>query len=230
MTTKPFEIYIVYDPDDERALDTLESPLNRLRPSPVLRRLPIAAGDLSLTSILGRIQPDAYVVLLCSKKFKHSHAPSSPWLDQVAEMSVVVVSLSWGVKELPAPLQRSWRIDIDPGAPATGQASLVQFFEREDRPVPRRGPGPGLLRNATRNEIRRVAQRCLDEADFYGFLWDAQIERNDIPGSSLSERLVHLLQQVELEDQLGLFMRFLEDERGKCVKAQLARLRQETSR
>jgi len=83
------------------------------------------------------------------------------------------------------------------------------------------------LRSANRRQIRLVAKRCVDTVALRSYCFDTKIEYEDLVGSNLEDRLVSLLHKLDLEQELSRFVTWLENERGKCVSAQITALSNE---
>lgn len=85
---------------------------------------------------------------------------------------------------------------------------------------------PQLL-NATRRDVRLIAQGCLDEGTLQAFLVDAEIPQGSLCGASLHERILSLLHRVEADGRFEFFVEWLERERRPCVEHRMAMLHAE---
>jgi hypothetical protein len=74
----------------------------------------------------------------------------------------------------------------------------------------------GKLDNRT---IRRMALRCAKREELMAFCFDKKIDSGRIGGTTLNEMILDLLRLIESEDLLDYFVRWLAEERDRCVKA-----------
>lgn len=172
-----------------------------------------------------------YIVVLASPGLLRS----GPAFDQVqqalAACEALFIPLRVESQPLDEPLRGALYIELF-GRQAAGLAQLVDFFQREleapYKPRPDRSH-MHLLRGIDRRDLRRAANRCLDEATFDSFLFDAEISPGILPGhgAPLHGRLIALLLWLQAQGRIEEFGDWLLGEKQACITRQLAELQRE---
>lgn len=76
-------------------------------------------------------------------------------------------------------------------------------------------PALAKLDNRT---IRRIALRCLSQAELQSFCFDNGIQPGSVGGNSLNEQILSLLQQLLRDGILEQFIKWLAEESPRCVE------------
>jgi TIR domain len=184
----------------------------------------MAPGDSFLERMNQGLGDVDYVLFLVSPASLASRWVSREWMSALAAHDGVVIPLRVAAVEMPPLLRDIIYIDFVAGIEA-GLQKLVTFFKKEAAPPVTATRAAGALSSATRRELRLVAKRCLTELDFKECLWDLNIQESDVPGNTLQDRLLYLLQRMDSEGLIEDFIAWLEENRRGCVNHQLPLLR-----
>ncbi len=231
---KQAKIFVSYAHEDAATAREVVQALTRAGLDVWIDQKEIQPGASFVEKMNEGLDAASYVVLLVSPASQASKWVEREWMSTLATRDTVLLPVRVAPVELPRLLRDLVYIDLVADKPA-GLKKLVEFF-RKEREKPsfdtQRGLDPSeeppFLRLASRREIRHVAKRCMDQLAFKEFLFDNEIDEGRIAGDSLHERLINLLHLTDLEGTLELFLHWLEQERGVCVRAQLKKLRSET--
>ena len=112
-----------------------------------------------------------------------------------------------------------------------GLALLRALFENDHAPVSSapevlRAPERAGLLATSRQMLRQVALRCIDEIAYKGLLWDLEIDPGQIPGDSLHERITNLLFWIGKSGDLEQVAKWLpiEPTCQRCVAREILKL------
>jgi len=223
------KIFISHASSDREIATEIADSLRRVGLTPWLDTREISPGDSFLAQMNTGLGTAGYVLLLVSAAAHASKWVSREWLAALASESTVLVPILLDDSGLPPLLKDIVYID---GRRDRARAieKILQFFEKETeasgqavtRDVGSADPGLSIL---TRRQLRLVAARCLDGPGLEAFCFDADINPNDLRGESVHEKLVALLHSVARDGLLRNFSRWLELERSRCVRHQVAELR-----
>lgn len=184
----------------------------------------MAPGD----SFIGRMNEGIggadYVLLLVSEASLVSQWVSREWMSALAGGDTILVPVRVAPVAMPPLLRDIIYIDLVENREA-GFKRLVEFFQKEAAPPTRPTRSAGALAGATRRELRLVAKRCLSELEFKECLWDLNIQESDVPGATMQDRLLYLLQRMDSEGRIENFIEWLNENRDACVKHQLNAVR-----
>ena len=186
----------------------------------------VAPGESAIEWMNQSLGEADYVLFLVSEASLASRWVSREWMSALADRETVVIPVRVAAVEMPPLLRDIVYIDLVADLDA-GVRKIVEFFRREAVPPVQatRAPATPLLA-ATRRELRLVSKRCLTDLDFKECLWDLSIQESDVSGNTLQDRLLYLLQRMDSEGLVEDFVAWLEENRGGCVKHQLALLRE----
>lgn len=188
----------------------------------------IRPGDSFLEKMNQALGEASYVLLLISKNSLESQWVRREWLSTLSDQATLLIPVLLDYSELPPLLRDIIYIDLR-GNIVSGVAKIVEFFEYELTPLPRKvfrndvGVTPPLI-GVSRRQLRLVALQCVDSMGLSAFCFDAEIDPNCLEGGSIHEKLVFLLHRVSNEGLLNDFITWLEVERTRCVKTQLRKL------
>ncbi len=197
----------------------------------------INLGDSFLERMNEGLSSSSYVLVLFSESSLSSKWVQREWLSSLANESIVLIPVLIEPNiTLPVLLRDYLYLNLSSDI-QSGLAQLKLFFQKELTEVgslstkTRRGEiklNPNqisLLKGASRREIRLVTQACMNETKFLAFLFDEEINPNEIAGDSLDRRLVNLLHRNDLEGDLEIFVAWLCSEMYRCVQNQLKVIR-----
>lgn len=226
---KKGHIFISYSHSDSKAADQIVAALDGAGLRVWLDRREISPGQSFVGAMNQGLADASYLLFLASPTSVASHWVETEWTSALAKRDIVVVPVKVAPCEMP-PLMRSL-VYIDMSKDAQhGINELLTFLRKEQGQAFTATTSRGtalLLKSASRREIRLVASHCMDEEAFLSFLLDADMSPNSIPGSSLNERMVHLLHRMNKDGLIEHFAEWLEQERRRCVKVQLEKVRGE---
>jgi TIR domain len=226
------KVFISYSRQDEQVADRIVSNLDGLGLDVWVDRREIQPGDSFLNKMNQGLGSANYILVLFSNASLQSQWVEREWMSGLANHGTTLIPIRLESEAIPPLLKDIVYIDFVQDQ-QKGLESLKSFFQREFSLVPlspqdvsRRDSIPLLLQEATRRELRLVAQRCVSEDNFMSFLFDEDIDPSAIGGNSLNERLVNLLHFTNTEGILKDFAVWLNRERKRCVENQLKLIRQ----
>jgi hypothetical protein len=191
----------------------------------------IVPGDSFLAKMEEGLETASYFVLLVSRTSLKSHWVTREWMASLARKSTIIIPLLLEQCELPALLRDI--VYIDATNRQQGLSRLLEFFRREMSTIETTNHDPSHLRIVksvlTLREIRLVANKCLNDGAFAGFLIDAGINLGKIGGQSLNERVNNLIHHVKNEGIVQSFADWLALEEPRCFDYQLKKVRAEKS-
>jgi hypothetical protein len=203
--------------EDASLMETVEAHLRRAGLGALLQTHRVASrGEL------GTALPAADV-LIVPWPGGGDAAPAHRLLAEQAQRLVIALRYQPAI----APPQGVLSVDMSDWS--AGLVRLSELLARElllsaGRPAALLGGATPCLRDATWNEVRQVARRCLDSELLADFLdWT---ELGPLPTGTLEaqrEALLHLLQTPEERER---FADFLEQERPECTQRALQKVRQ----
>lgn len=222
-------IFVSYSRKDREVADVIVRHLEASGFSTWIDRSEILPGQTFVTRINEGLLEASYLLLLVSPNSLESRWVTAEWAYALDEKSIVLIPLLIAPCELPPLLRTVLHIDLV-GDPERGLEQLVDFLrhERDTVAEPKlrtRGQPERLLAGATRRELRIVAKTCIDEVKLQDLLFDWDIDRGSLAGTSHHQRILHLLQNCVNEGQLEMFAEWMEQEAAQCVRHQLSRLR-----
>lgn len=226
---KKNHIFISYSRSDSKIADAVVAALDAAGLKVWLDRREIQIGQSFVAAMNEGLAEASYLLFLASPASLASHWVETEWTSALAKRDIVVIPLKVAECEMPPILRSLVYVDMSRDL-QQGLTELLTFLRREQRPAFTPGTSRGsnlLLKGASRREIRLVANHCMDEQSFLSFLLDADLSPGAIPGSSLGERLVSLLHRMNQEGLIEHFAEWLEQERRRCVKVQLEKVRAE---
>jgi len=221
-------IFINYTRSDAAITQQIVAALDQVGLQPWIDTREIKPGDSFLEKMNEGLGEASYVLLLLSRNSLASQWVQREWLSTLADRATILIPVLLDDSEIPPLLRDIIYIDMR-GDLARGVTKIVEFFQNETSPVPRRtlrddvGAKP-LLAGVSRRQLRLVALQCVDSTGLSAFCFDAAIDPNSLEGASLHEKLVSLLHRVSNEDLLNDFATWLEAERTRCISAQLKKL------
>lgn len=223
-------VFISHASSDSGFATEIATSLEQTGLKPWLDTKEISPGDSFLAAMNAGLGAAGYVLLLVSAASHASRWVSREWLAALANEATVLVPVLLDDTGLPPLLKDLVYIDARRDH-VRAIEEILQFFDKETerprQPVVRdaASPDPGLGA-LTRRQLRMVAARCLDGQGLTAFCFDADLNPNELRGESVHDRLVALLHSVTRDGLLKKFSRWLELERSRCVKQQVAELRQ----
>ena len=226
------KIFISYSHQDSQIADNIVSALDSLGLSVWLDRREIKLGDSFLEKMNQGLGSANYVLVLFSNSALKSQWVTREWMSSLASQSTIIIPILLENGAIPPLLKDIIYINFVTD-PQKGLKELTEFFQREFSaafaPQSRRGNDATtiLLQSAKLREIRLVAQKCMVQKDFLAFLFDEDIDQDEIGGDSLNERLINLLHHTKTQGTLRDFLVWLSREKGRCVEHQLKLIREE---
>ena len=220
MSDAPRKVFISYAHEDAVLAREIADKLKAAGVPVWIDQHEMKPGD----SFIGRMNEglsDAdYVLLLVSEASIASRWVSREWMSALAGGDTALIPVRVSKVAMPPLLRDIIYIDLSEDREA-GFKRLVEFFQKEAAPPTRATRSAGALASATRRELRLVAKRCLNDLEFKECLWDLEIPESDIPGNTIQDRLLYLLQRMDSEGLMESFIEWLNENRGACVKHQL---------
>jgi hypothetical protein len=236
-------IFISYSRADAETATQIKVALERAGLKPWIDSVEIEPGQSALQRISDALSEASYLLALISEHSNISHWANREWMAALANRDIVFVPILLDNSDPAALVRDIVHIDLRQDLSA-GIQEIVQFFARETRS---RDSGPQRLQQpqpfsgqqqqqqqqqqrqqdyalatATRRQLRLVAGRCIDNGALRSYCFDTEIDFDDLEGASLQERLVSLLHRLDREQSLNHFATWLENERARCVGAQIA--------
>ena len=224
MSDAPRKVFISYSHEDAALATRIADTLTAAGVQVWIDQQQMAPGDSFLARMNEGLGGADYVLFLVSEASLASRWVSREWMAALAGRDTVLIPVRVAAVEMPPLLRDIIYIDLAGGVDA-GLEKLVGFFRKEAAPPVRATRGAGALGSATRRELRLVAKRCLSDLDFKECLWDLSIAESDVPGNTLQDRLLYLLQRMDSEGVIEDFIGWLEENRGGCINHQLPLLR-----
>lgn len=74
------------------------------------------------------------------------------------------------------------------------------------------------LQGLDNRTIRRIALRCITDAEFQAYCFDERIQPGSLPGNSLNERIMSLLHKLQRDGVIENFVKWLAEESPRCVE------------
>lgn len=231
MTDKQLNrIFISYAQKDALTADAIVEALQGLKLTPWIDRREIKPGDSFIEKMNEGLSQAAYVIVLISAAALISRWVSREWMSSVAAKEKVVIPVLLEDCVLPPLLKDILYVDLRTDR-ASGLARLRSLFENDAAPVSTareelRAPEAADLLTTSRQTLRRIALRCMDEATYKGLLFDLEIDPGQIPGNSLHERITNLLFWVGNSGQLEYVAKWLplEPTCKRCVANEIRKL------
>lgn len=225
------KIFISYASEDAPAANEIAERLDSVGLEVWYDRREIQPGDSFVFKMNEGLEECEYLLLLVSPHSMKSDWVRREWTAALADQHIVLIPLLIAECAVPALITDILYIDMVENR-QEGLDNLTKLLRRDNNPInhphsigPIRGNDFVTLRAESPRVIRLVARRCLDEASFHSFLFDARIEPGRIAGQSLHERLISLLLVVANEGILEEFADWLVLERERCVKHWLSEVR-----
>lgn len=217
------KVFISYAHEDVALAERIATALKSAGVQVWIDQQQMSPGDSFLERMNEGLGDADYVLFLVSEASLGSRWVSREWMAALANRDTVVVPVRVAPVPMPPLLRDIIYIDlVDVDA---GLEKLISFFRKEAAPPVRPTRAAGTLSSATRRELRLVAKRCLTELDFKECLWDLNIQEGDVPGNTLQDRLLYLLQRMDTEGLMEDFLGWLAQNRGGCVNHQLSLIR-----